>query len=166
MRRSGVVGRAHSGFTLLEMAVVAAILGIIAGMALVAARAVSTTDGTARESARLQGLLLSAGQRAVLTGRPIGLVTTAGRYDFVEESGGRWQPLEGDPILHRRVLPQGISIAADPPHRRSDRPAAVFAPDGTAEAATLRLSAEQGPGSTVRVSAVGDVVLGTEQAAW
>ncbi len=103
--------RAFAGFTLLEILVVIAILGIAAGIA------VATLDGDERgtldrEARRFAGALEYAARRAALRHETLGVSAADGQWRFwVRATDGRWRALSEDELLAPRALPASFTAA-------------------------------------------------------
>jgi len=97
------------GFTLLELLAVIVIIGIIISMA-----TLSIGQNTSRivqdEVERLHGLIRLAGEEAVLQGRELALEFNRDRYRFLESDGKDWLPVEEDPMLRERPLPDAVEL--------------------------------------------------------
>jgi general secretion pathway protein H len=96
--------REHRGFTLLEVLVVVAIIGVMATLALSSIGNRSLDDRLGLEARRLRELFALAADEAVLQGLELGFVQTAEGYEFLVLKEGRWQPLEGSGPLRARAL--------------------------------------------------------------
>lgn len=99
----------RNGFTLVELMIALAILGLLTGVA------VLTLGGSEREpadsAARLAGRLAAARDRAVMTGHSVGVWVSPSGYGFDERRQGRWQPI-GDRPFETADLKNGIAIVA------------------------------------------------------
>lgn len=100
-----------SGFTLLEILIVVAILGIAAGIA------VATLDGDERgtlerEARRFAGALEYAARRAELRHETLGVSAADGQWRFwLRAADGRWRTLSEDEPLAPRALPASFFAA-------------------------------------------------------
>ena len=92
------------GFTLLEILVVVAIIGVMAALALLSIGSRSLDDRLAVEARRLQEVLALAADEAVLQGVELGFIQTPDGYDFLMLKDGQWAPLDAEGPLRARTL--------------------------------------------------------------
>jgi general secretion pathway protein H len=167
---------ANSGFTLLEILVVVAIIGIITTMAVISVNVLGRDRQLDEEASRLQAVLLQVRDDAMLEGRDVGLRLDAHGYDFLryDTRYQRWQPVIGDVLLKERVLPDGVEAQLTLESRRVQldprQPIAPFVPptpdqnSGTLDADTSNDAdmsnddATKGPEPQIVVQASGDLV--------
>lgn len=101
----------RSGFTLLEILVVVAILAIVAGLV------VASIDGDERgtldrEARRFAGAVSYAARRAELRHETLGVSGEDAAWRFWLRSEGRWRALSDDEPLAARSLPASFGVAA------------------------------------------------------
>ena len=98
------------GFTLMEMLVVVAIIGIVAGGVLLSLNLTGRDPQLKTESRRLLTLMRYAHDQAQLQTRDYGIVFTRHGYQFVVYSVRHavWRPVSEDDALRRRTLPGGL----------------------------------------------------------
>lgn len=155
------------GFTLLELMVVLAIIGIIIGMAVL-----SVGDGGAQrilheEARRLKGLLDLAGREAVLAYRETGVRFSLSAYDFLvldEEKG--WVAPSGEPLLKPRSLPVGIRLklsvedtVIDLPGHPTGTAQLFFFSSGERTPFELEMTRTKGEGFRLTGELMGDLLL-------
>ncbi|MGE0386310.1 MAG: type II secretion system minor pseudopilin GspH [Gammaproteobacteria bacterium] len=136
----------HGGFTLIELLIVLVLVGITAGLAILAVGDGGTGRRAEDEARRIAALADLASQQAVLTGRPWGLQIRARTYRFLTFEAGAWHHVESDTVFAARTLPDGIGarVLRRTADAAPDRPDTVFFPDGTMLAAVVELAPEQG----------------------
>lgn len=135
-------GRVSQGFTLLELLVIIAIVGILAGFATLAIPKL-TASALARDAQALEATLLKARRQAMLSGQLIGVRITHGGYAVHRFDSGAWRPAEATVAIrpeHRLTLRQQAPQRFDPaplarngptPLPPSTSPQLLFFPSGT-----------------------------------
>ena len=98
------------GFTLLEMLVVIAIIGIVTAGVLISLNLTGHDPALKTESRRLLALMRYAHDQAELQTRDYGIVSTRHGYEFVVYSVRRtlWRAVAEDRALRRRKLQSGL----------------------------------------------------------
>ncbi|WP_432721023.1 GspH/FimT family pseudopilin [Jeongeupia wiesaeckerbachi] len=120
------------GFTLVEILVALAIVGLILGLAVVK---LNDSDATtlSREAERLALLLDNARDAAINSGRTTAWSSDGRGYQFwLLDDQNSWQAIGADEVLRARSFPEGISLSALTINLR-DRPIGeriVFEPSG------------------------------------
>lgn len=104
--------RKASGFTLLEILVVVAIVAILTGFAVLRLRATGADEGLDTELRRLAALTDAACEQAILQARTLGLRFTSEGYDFQMAADGGWTPL-GDRRFRAREFPDPAGMTLD-----------------------------------------------------
>ncbi|MDN5862501.1 MAG: type II secretion system minor pseudopilin GspH [Salinisphaera sp.] len=99
------------GFTLLEVLVVAFIIAIIAGFAILSIDTRAGADRLQQEATRLRALMQIASEDAVLFGAEIGLDLTDNGYRFVRLEADGWTPIANPTNpLRPRALPGDLQL--------------------------------------------------------
>lgn len=105
------------GFTLLELMVVVAIIGILSSMAVVSLNLSSQTETVQEEGERLKQLMRLAADEAVFQSRQIGIRFNQKSYHFLSLEGsytdGKWGDLGNDKRLRKRELPAEIELTVE-----------------------------------------------------
>lgn len=140
---------ARAGFTLVELLMVVAILGLAAGAVVLAVPDPRPAVGV--EAERFAARLSRARDEAVLSNRPVAVEVTPTGYAFTAFDGRAWSALSDGPF-GTEAWQAGTAVGPDEGARF------VFDPTGVAEPMTLTLSRE-GRARTVAIDGAGEVSL-------
>lgn len=104
---------AARGFSLLELLVVVALIGIFAGMVVLSMGVVGSDREVERETLRLRSLLGLLREEALMQTRDYGVLFTAAGYrfyiyDYVQQL---WVEPADDELLAQRDLPEALNLA-------------------------------------------------------
>ncbi len=97
------------GFTLLEVLVVVAIIGIVLTMATLNVGGDRRGDALREESRRFAALVQLADEQAILRSEEWGVHLDAEGYGFLVLDGERWVPV-GDPVFRERRFDEGTWV--------------------------------------------------------
>jgi type II secretion system protein H len=138
---------ARSGFTLIEILVVLAILAIAASVVVLAVDN-SDRERATREARRFAGALEHAAARAQVRAETLGVSADGSAWRFWrrEPESGRWQPIGEDDVLAPRTLPSPLRLAATSYSGRPIDPGAILPlrPTGRNEPFTFELAGHDG----------------------
>jgi type II secretion system protein H len=98
------------GFTLMELAIVAFIIAMMAAMAIVTFSGERKDEELVKEAERLDALFDYVREQAELQTRDYGFRINRTTYSFVvfDVLGNQWRPVEEDDALRAREIPEGI----------------------------------------------------------
>ena len=98
------------GFTIIELAIVAFIIALMAAIAIVTIGSERRDEELVKEAERLDALFDYVREQAELQTRDYGLLVSRTGYKFVvfDVITGQWRPAEEDDALRERKFPEGI----------------------------------------------------------
>jgi len=107
---SDAVRAASQGFTLIELAIVAFIIALMAAAAIVAIGSERHDEELVKEAERLDALFDYVREQAELQTRDYGLLVSRTGYSFVvyDVIADQWRAAEEDDALRERKFPEGI----------------------------------------------------------
>jgi type II secretion system protein H len=108
--RSRQRGFTPRGFTLMELAIVAFIIALMAAMAIVTFSGERKDEELVKEAERLDALFDYVREQAELQTRDYGFRINRTTYSFVvfDVLGNQWRPVDEDDALRAREIPEGI----------------------------------------------------------
>jgi len=101
------------GFTLVEIMVVIAIMGIMLGLGMFAFGDGGLSEKLEQESQRLYGLIKLAQEEAILQSKELALELDRDGYIFKELNRGKWVVISSDRLFRKRSLTAGIELSLD-----------------------------------------------------
>lgn len=103
-------GLARNGFTLVELAIVAFIIALMAAVAIVAIGSERRDEELVKEAERLDALFDYVREQAELQTRDYGLLVSRTGYSFVvyDVIANEWRAANEDDALRERKFPEGI----------------------------------------------------------
>jgi general secretion pathway protein H len=104
-------GSTHRGFTLIELAIVAFIIALMAAVAIVQIGGSRHDDELVKEAERLDALFDYVREQAELQTRDYGLLVSRSGYAFVvyDVIADQWRPAQEDDALRERKFPEGMA---------------------------------------------------------
>lgn len=104
--------RGGAGFTLIEILVVVAIIGIVTSVILLSISLAGRDTPLQRESDRLYSLMTYAREQAELQTREYGILFQEDSYEFLVYDGllAQWRSVTEDDVLSARKLPAGLGV--------------------------------------------------------
>jgi len=142
--------RRARGFSLIELLVVVALVGLLAGIALIATGVAGVERTLEREARRMAQALNLACERAVLSGRDQGLHLAAARYGFSVQGAELWQINRDGPLApHQLASGLGLRVPGLAPDEQpevdwGDRPDVLCFSSGELTPFELALSTADG----------------------
>lgn len=111
--------RSHHGFTLLELAVVILIIGVLATFAMLSVGNRVNEDSLENEARRMKALVQLASEEAEAKGVEIGLRFTESEFRLlVLDENRKWSDLEKAGSLRRRQIPPPLAVGLSVDGRR------------------------------------------------
>ncbi len=101
------------GFTLIELMVVIAIMGIMLGLGLFAFGDGGLSDELEQESQRLYGLIKLAQEESILGSKELALELDSDGYVFKQLYDDKWVDITSDKIFRKRSLTAGIELSLE-----------------------------------------------------
>ncbi len=147
---SGDRGSGRSGFTLVELLITVAIIGLAAGAVVLAVP--DPRPSVAQDAERFAARLSRAREESILSNRPVAVEATQTGYRFEVLNGATWTALDDGPFRSESWT-EGTSVAPSGTPVR-----VVFDPTGVADPATLTLTRDRNT-RTVTVDGAGEVTL-------
>jgi general secretion pathway protein H len=143
----------RNGFTLVELMVVIAVMGLLAGVVVMTAG--MPGGGPADSATRFAGRLAAARDQAIVTGQPISAWVTSSGYGFARFHRGHWEAMAEKPF-DGGDWKEGTSVAIE---SESGRLRVRFDSLGMADRpVVLRLSRDDRT-AVVRIAANGDIAV-------
>jgi general secretion pathway protein H len=147
-------GFTPNGFTLVEMMIVIAVMGLLAGVIVLTVG--SPGAGPKDAATHLASRIAAARDQSILTGRPISAWISASGYGFDQLRDGRWETLDQKPFETSDWGPGmqvGLTAAA------ASRARVQFDSLGVADQALAMRLSRAGESAAVRIAANGEVTV-------
>lgn len=145
---------ARNGFTLVELMVVVAVMGLLAGAVVLTVGAPGS--GPTESATRFAVRLAAARDEAILTGRPISSWVSPSGYGFDRYGDGHWEPMTDKPF-EGDDWDEGtqVAFASDAGGRARVR----FDSLGLADSQFALRVTRDGRAATVRIAPTGEVTV-------
>lgn len=105
--------RHHHGFTLLELLVVVALIGVMLSVIVASVGDGGRERQMENEARRLVAVVKLARDEAVLMSQELALVVGDRHYDFQRFGEKKWEPLSDDRVLVRHDLKDGLDMVLE-----------------------------------------------------
>ncbi|GGP51268.1 type II secretion system minor pseudopilin GspH [Shewanella saliphila] len=102
--------RRHAGFTLLEVLLVALLMGLVASAVTISMSAAGPEQALNKQAQRFISATEMVLDESVLSGQFIGIVIDEDQYQFVFYREGKWMAVEQDRLLATREMDPGIVL--------------------------------------------------------
>lgn len=102
--------RRHAGFTLLEVLLVALLMGLVAAAVTISMNVAGPEQALKKQAQRFMSATEMVLDESVLSGQFIGIVIDEDEYQFVFYKEGKWMPVEQDRLLATQQMESGIVL--------------------------------------------------------
>lgn len=102
--------RRHAGFTLLEVLLVALLMGLVASAVTISMSAAGPEQALNKQAQRFMSATEMVLDESVLSGQFIGIVIDEDQYQFVFYREGKWMPVEQDRLLATQKMDPGTLL--------------------------------------------------------
>ncbi len=106
------------GFTLIEIMVVIAIMGIMLGLGMFAFGDGGLSEKLEQESQRLYGLIKLAQEESILQSKELALELESDGYVFKQRIDDKWLDIADDKLFRKRTLTAGIELSLEVDDRK------------------------------------------------
>lgn len=102
--------RRHAGFTLLEVLLVALLMGLVAAAVTISINVAGPEQALKKQAQRFMSATEMVLDESVLSGQFIGIVIDEDEYQFVFYKEGKWMPVEQDRLLATQQMEPGVVL--------------------------------------------------------
>lgn len=106
-------GQRQAGFTLVELMLVALLMGLVASAVLFSVDSSEPQKALKRQAMKMAALTELALDQATMTGSDYGVVVGANSYRFVELLEQRWQPIEDAVLVEQKLERVQLLLSVD-----------------------------------------------------